>query len=96
MNLIYFYIFMIFSVVIYGFKYEPPLSIAGEETPSAVANSGKLYKKADNKLYYQDSSGVAYEVLLEGAYPGTIYTKADKKLYFQDDSGTEQELLIKD
>ena len=31
-------------------------------TPAAVANVGKIYTKSDNKLYFQDGSGVEHEI----------------------------------
>ena len=32
-------------------------------TPTAVANHGKVYTKADNKLYFQDGAGNEHEVV---------------------------------
>jgi len=31
-------------------------------TPTAVPDNGKIYTKADNKLYFQDGSGVEHTV----------------------------------
>lgn len=31
-------------------------------TPTATANRGKLYTKADNKVYFQDGDGTEHEI----------------------------------
>ena len=40
------------------------LSLKESITPSAVADYGKIYTKADNKLYFQDGTGVEHEISL--------------------------------
>ena len=38
------------------------MSISETTTPTATANHGKIYTKTDNKLYFQDGSGVEHEI----------------------------------
>lgn len=42
--------------------YTKILTMKETTTPSAVADSGKLYTKTDNKLYFQDGDGTEHEV----------------------------------
>lgn len=38
------------------------LTLAETTTPTAVADYGKIYTKADNKLYFQDGAGTEHEI----------------------------------
>ena len=38
------------------------LALLETTTPTALADHGKIYTKADNKLYFQDGGGTEHEI----------------------------------
>ena len=49
------------------------MSLTETTTPGAIANTGAVYTKADNKLYFQDGDGAEHTIRILSEYFGEMY-----------------------